>query len=102
MNGRELRRTERDYVVSLLGGDATNPGQYAGSYELDASGNLTRNRMLLGNLVQAQQRRSAAASSGGGWYSKGGAYGNSAPGCSYVYIPNSTTGGSTSVTSGCD
>lgn len=103
VNGREITRAERDYLVTIFDGDVRSPQQYAGSYELDHNGNLRRGGAYVGNVVQAARAKQARASGGGNtWHTKNGAMGGSAPGCSWVYIPNSTTNTSTSVMSGCD
>ena len=99
VNGREITRVERDYLISIFRGDAQHPEKYEGSYELDAQGNLTQGGRLLGNVAQAAK---ASQGTGGTWHSKNGAMGGSSPGCSWVYIPNSTTQTSTSVMSGCE
>lgn len=100
VNGRELTKRERDYLITIFKGDLSNPDKYAGAYDLDAQGNLSQGGRVLGNVAAAA--KSAQQGSGGTWHSKGGAMGGSAPGCSWVYIPNATTGSSTSVMSGCD
>lgn len=100
INGREITRTERDYLIRIFGGDPGNVYQYVGAYDLDAKGNLSKNGAPLGNVVQ--RAKAAQSQSVNTWQTKSGVSGGSGPGCSWVYIPNSTTGTSTSVMSGCD
>lgn len=100
VNGREITRVERDYLIRIFGGDPGNVYQYVGAYDLDAKGNLSKNGAPLGNVVQ--RAKAAQSQSVNTWQTKSGASGGSGPGCSWVSIPNSTTGTSTSVMSGCD
>lgn len=100
VNGREITRVERDYLIRIFGGDPGNVYQYVGAYDLDAKGNLSKNGAPLGNVVQ--RAKAAQSQSVNTWQTKSGVSGGSGPGCSWVYIPNSTTGTSTSVMSGCD
>lgn len=103
-NGRELTQVEVEAVFALFGVSPALASQYAGSYTLEQTGDLyDANGGYLGNLAQLAQRAGKGGGSGGGdnFWSSGGAAGNSQGGCSYVSIPNSSSGGTTSVSSGC-
>jgi len=101
VNGRELSTIEVNTILSLYNLPPSAAPQYAGSYTLDALGNLTNAQgRSLSNLVQLANQAQKKKAQDNFWYSKSGAAGNS-DGCgSYVTFPASSSSGNISVDTG--
>jgi hypothetical protein len=103
-NGRDLSQVEVTTVLGLFGLPSSSAAQYAGSYNLDQSGNLSdASGQYLGNLVQLAKAQNKTTTSSGGsdgfWSTSSGVRGNT--GCGgYISFPNSSSSGSTSVDTG--